>query len=75
MSSDPNKPLLTWRKSSYSTGDSSGGECVELAPLPEGGVAVRDSKLGDQSPVVNFTQAELRAFVLGVKAGEFDDLI
>lgn len=69
MSSDPNKPTLTWRKSSYSTGDTNGGECVELASLPGGGVAVRDSKLGDQSPVITFTQAELRAFVLGVKAG------
>jgi len=75
MSSDPNKPLLAWRKSSYSTGDGNGGQCVELAALPEGGVAVRDSKLGDQSPVVSFTRAELRAFVLGVNAGEFDDLI
>jgi hypothetical protein len=66
---------LTWRKSSFSTGEGSGGECVELAALPEGGVAMRNSTLGDASPVVTYTQAELRAFLLGVKAGEFDDLV
>lgn len=32
---------LTWRKSSLS---SDNGTCVELAPLPDGRVAVRDSK-------------------------------
>ncbi|MEU5692054.1 DUF397 domain-containing protein [Actinosynnema sp. NPDC020468] len=66
---------LTWRKSSFSTGDGTGGECVELASLTDGGVALRNSTLGDASPVVTYTKAELRAFVLGVKNGEFDDLI
>ncbi|MFC4493265.1 DUF397 domain-containing protein [Streptomyces ovatisporus] len=32
---------LRWRKSSYSTNE--GGECVEVAQLPDG-IAVRDSK-------------------------------
>ncbi|ROP37276.1 DUF397 domain-containing protein [Saccharothrix texasensis] len=66
---------LTWRKSSFSNGTGNGGACVELAPLSDGGVAMRNSTLGEASPVVHYTQAELRAFVLGVKAGEFDDLI
>jgi len=75
MNSNPNQTTLRWRKSSFSTGEGNGGECVELASLSEGGVAIRNSNLGDSSPVVNFTKGELRAFVLGVKAGEFDDLI
>ncbi|MGW0772798.1 DUF397 domain-containing protein [Streptomyces sp. NPDC002835] len=33
----------TWRKSSYSGGGSSGGDCVEVAGLT-GRAAVRDSK-------------------------------
>jgi hypothetical protein len=32
---------LTWRKSSFSTDN---GDCVEVAVLPDGQVAVRDSK-------------------------------
>jgi hypothetical protein len=33
---------LAWKKSSYSSG--SGGNCVEVAALPDGGRAIRDSK-------------------------------
>jgi hypothetical protein len=33
---------LAWRKSSYS--GTTGGDCVEIAALPEGRRAVRDSK-------------------------------
>ncbi|WP_447007420.1 DUF397 domain-containing protein [Saccharothrix isguenensis] len=64
---------LTWRKSSFSTGDGGGNECVELATLPDGGVAVRDSKPGRTSPVLTFTRGELTAFVHAVKAGDFDN--
>ena len=60
---------LAWRKSSKSSGS---GDCCEWASLPNGGVAFRDSKLGDQSPVLTFTQAEWIAFTEGVKAGEAD---
>lgn len=74
MTNNPGETTLAWRKSSFSDGTGSGNECVELASLADGGVAVRDSKLADSGPVVTFTRAELRAFVLGIKAGEFDDL-
>jgi hypothetical protein len=58
-----------WRKSSRSNGN--GGACVEVADLPDGSRAVRDSK--DQGgPTLLFTPAEWRAFVEGVKQGEFD---
>jgi hypothetical protein len=68
---DPNKgyghiaaATLAWRKSARSNG--SGGNCVEVADLPDGGVAIRDSK-NPQSPVLWFTPAERLAFVQGVK--------
>jgi hypothetical protein len=58
-----------WRKSSRSNGN--GGDCVEVADLPDGSRAVRDSK--DRSgPTLLFTPAEWQAFVEGVKLGEFD---
>ncbi|OZM75187.1 DUF397 domain-containing protein [Amycolatopsis antarctica] len=59
---------LVWRKSSFSGGN---GQCVEVADAPEGGRYLRDTK--DRSRAAHFfTDAEWRAFVRGVKAGEFD---
>lgn len=47
------------------------GGCVEVASLPGGMVAVRDSK--DLTvPQHLYTHAEWVAFVQGVKAGQFD---
>ena len=46
-------------------------ECVEVAPLA-GEVAVRGSRSPDT--VLTFTQVEWRAFLRGVKAGDFDDV-
>ena len=60
---------VTWRKSSYST--SQGGGCVEVAQFPASAVGVRDSK-DPQGPKLLFTLDEWRAFVAGVKAGQFD---
>jgi hypothetical protein len=60
---------LTWRTSSYSSGQ--GGNCVEIADLPNGGQAVRDSK-NRTGPALMFTAAEWAAFTAGVKSGEFD---
>jgi len=62
---------IRWRKSSYSNN----GDCVELAPLGDGMVGIRDDKLRDDSPVLRFTRAEMWAFLQGAKAGEFDDLV
>lgn len=45
--------------------------CVEVAPLADGGKAIRDSK--DQGgPVLHFTPSEWLAFLDGAKAGEFE---
>jgi hypothetical protein len=67
--STPPASSLAWRKSSHSAGN--GGECVEVATLPDGGRAVRDSKDPD-GPVLRFTAAEWQAFLAGARAGEFD---
>jgi hypothetical protein len=59
---------LAWFKSSYS---SANGQCVECAHLSDGSMAVRDSK-DREGPTLGFTPDEWRAFVSGVKRGEFD---
>jgi hypothetical protein len=59
--------MHSYRRSSFC----SGGSCVEVAPLEGGGVAVRDSK-DLSTPEHRYTVDEWRAFVQGVKAGEFD---
>lgn len=51
---------------------SGGGECVEVGPVERDSVAVRHSKGAEPRPVLIFSAVEWRAFVAGVKAGEFD---
>lgn len=58
---------LSWRKASASNNNG----CVEVAPLPDGGMAVRDSK-ETGGPVLAFTQHEWACFLDGVAKGEFD---
>jgi len=43
---------------------------VEVAPRPDGGVAVRDTK--DRAWTLVFDATEWADFVAGVKDGEFD---
>ena len=62
---------LLWFKAEASTNN---GSCVEVAVLPDGGVAVRDSKDQDGA-VLKFTQAEWVAFATGMAAGDFDSLL
>jgi hypothetical protein len=62
---------LRWRKSRHSNPD---GNCVELAPLPEGGIALRNSR-DPEGPALVYTRAEMASFLAGAKDGEFDDLI
>ncbi|WP_040863591.1 DUF397 domain-containing protein [Nocardia niigatensis] len=58
-----------WFKSTYS---GSNADCVEAAHLSGGRVAVRDSKLGETSPVLAFAPEDWDAFNAAVKAGKFD---
>ncbi|MER5493117.1 DUF397 domain-containing protein [Streptomyces sp. LE64] len=62
---------VTWVKSSDSQGI---GNCVEVASLPGGGIAVRNSR-DASGPALIYTAAEARAFLAGVKRGEFDGLV
>lgn len=52
---------INWRKSTRSNA-SNGGNCVEVAELP-GRVLVRDSKLGEGSPVLDFSAAAWSVFL------------
>lgn len=52
---------LEWQKSSYSGYN---GNCVEVA----GGILVRDSQLGDGSPVLRFTPQAWERFTEALKA-------
>ena len=61
---------LAWRKSKASNPS---GACVEVAPLPDGEVAVRNSR-HPSGPALIYTRAEIAAFLAGARAGEFDDL-
>ncbi len=56
-----------WRKSRYSNPS---GNCVEMAKLPAGEVAVRNSRFPD-GPALVFTTAEWEAFLRGAKDGDF----
>ena len=66
----PDPTSLKWRKSTRSDGN--GGACVEVADLPDGGAAVRDTKDKGSGSILWFTAAEWDAFLGGVKDGEFD---
>lgn len=57
----------SWQKSIHS--DS--GACVEIAQA-DGFVGVRDTKANGHGPILEFNEAEWRAFIAGVQDGQFD---
>ncbi|CAM5672411.1 DUF397 domain-containing protein [Streptomyces atroolivaceus] len=59
---------VKWRKSRHSGPQ---GNCVELAALPGGDVALRNSR-DPQGPALIYSRAEINAFLDGAKDGEFD---
>ncbi|MER5526443.1 DUF397 domain-containing protein [Streptomyces sp. NPDC002677] len=61
----------SWIKSRHSNAE---GNCVEVAPLGDGGIAIRNSRDPD-GPALVYTPAELAAFLAGAKEGEFDHLV
>lgn len=59
---------VTWQKSRRSN---SQGNCVELAELADGAIAVRNSR-HPNGPALIYTKPEIEALIAGVKDGEFD---
>jgi hypothetical protein len=62
---------VRWFKSGRSSAQ---GNCVEVAKLQGGGVAVRNSRHPD-GPALVFTFGEFEAFVMGAWDGDFNDLL
>lgn len=59
---------VEWQISTFSSDQ---GDCVAVARLGEGTIAVRNSNAPDAG-VVFFTRSEIDAFLRGARAGEFD---
>jgi len=59
----------SWIRSSFSFAN---GNCVEVASLPDREIGIRDSK-DREGTVLRFTPDEWRAFLGGVRSGEFDN--
>lgn len=66
MTATPDLSNLRWRKSVCS--NNQGGDCVEVAELPDGGRAVRDSKRPADA-MLRFTSSAWRTFVHDLKSG------
>jgi hypothetical protein len=62
---------LVWQKSRRSNPS---GNCVEMAELPDGDIAIRNSR-DPHGPVLVYSRAEIEAFIGGAKDGDFDHLI
>lgn len=64
-------PGAVWRKSRYSNPY---GNCLELAKLPGGAIAVRNSRYPDGVAQI-YTRTEMVGFLEAVKAGAFDEVV
>jgi hypothetical protein len=60
----------TWIKSNRSNPN---GECVEMARLSDGRVAVRNSRYPD-GPALIFPRQAVAALVCAIRGGELDDM-
>ena len=65
-----NFETVQWRKS---TASNPSGNCVELAELAGGEIALRNSRF-PAGPVLVGTRAAIAAFVQAARSGELDDL-
>ncbi|MEU1786854.1 DUF397 domain-containing protein [Streptomyces sparsogenes] len=63
-------PQFTWQRSSFCGGG--GNNCIEVA-TGDSGIAIRES--AEPEAILTTDRTALRAFVLGVKKGRFDQLL
>jgi hypothetical protein len=67
----PQLSAVRWQKSRRSNPS---GNCVELAQLPDGEIAMRNSRDPD-GPALIYTREEIVAFILGARDGDFDNFV
>jgi len=67
---DPRLDQAAWRKSRHSNPS---GNCVEIAALPGGAIAIRNSR-HPAGPALICPPAEFAAFLAGARDGDFDHL-
>jgi hypothetical protein len=67
---DPRLAHAAWRKSRQSNPS---GNCVELAALPGGTIAIRNSR-HPAGPALLYPRADFAAFLAGARDGDFDHL-
>ncbi|MFJ4676836.1 DUF397 domain-containing protein [Kitasatospora sp. NPDC088783] len=70
MAADTIEAAGSWQKAQRSVGN---GSCVELRPLDNGMVAVRNSR-HPGGPALVFNRDEIDALLDGARNGEFDHL-
>jgi hypothetical protein len=70
LASRDNHRAINWRKS---TASNPSGNCVELAELAGGDIALRNSRF-PTGPFLVGTRDAVAAFLRAARSGEFDDL-
>ena len=65
----PDLTTAQWHTSSFSGNN---GTCVQIATLPDGRIAVRNSNHPEDG-IVLFTRAEINAWIIRIKTGELDN--
>lgn len=67
---DPRLQHAAWRKSRHSNPS---GNCVEIAALPGGTIAIRNSR-HPAGPALLWPRADFAAFLASARDGDFDHL-